>query len=86
MKTENGVKKVDYKVKGKKRCTDCGMLLKQNSEVKGHTKCYVCFKVSKGKKIANIYEVVNGCKTNKVVGTRDFVKEQKANIRKYRNN
>lgn len=86
MKTENRVKKVDYKELSNKKCSECGRPLKKNSEMKGHTKCYVCFKIVNGKTTANIYEVINGVKTGKVIGKRDFLKEQKTNKLKYRFN
>jgi hypothetical protein len=76
--------KVNYSIMSSIRCSVCGRPLKKNSELKKHTKCYVCFKLSKGKKSANIYKVVDGMKTNVVIGKRDFVAEQKANIKKYK--
>ncbi len=84
MKTENRVKKVDYKELSDVRCKVCGCRLKKNSKIKGHTQCYICFKVSQGKYTANKYEVVNGVKTNKILSVRDFKKEQSKNIRRYK--
>ena len=84
MKTENGVKKVDYKVLSDKKCKVCGITLKKNSELKGHTTCYVCYKLSQGKKFAYKYKVINGVRTNEIESKRDFVKEQAENIRKYK--
>jgi hypothetical protein len=83
MKTENRVIKVDYKVLSSVRCKECGRPLKKNSEFKGHTKCYVCFKISQGKTAANIYKIVKGIKTAEVIGRRDFLKEQRANKARY---
>ena len=72
---ENSLKKVDYKVMSDKKCNVCGISLKKNSELKGHTMCYVCFKVSKGK----YYQI------NKKTGLkRDFRKEQARNIKMYK--
>lgn len=69
-------KKVDYKEMSKKRCRICNAPLKKNSEMKGHTKCYVCFKLSKKK----FYAI------NKKTGVkRDFRKEQLRNIKRYKN-
>lgn len=84
MKTEKRVKKVDYSIMSDKKCRVCGAPLKKNSEIKGHTQCYVCFKVSKGRTIVNKYEVVNGFKTGKVIGKKDLLKIQKENIKKYK--
>lgn len=84
MKTENGVKKVDYKELSDTKCKVCGCRLKKNSEQEGHTQCFVCFKVSQGKFTANKYEVVNDVKTGKILSTRDFRKEQTINIRRYK--
>jgi hypothetical protein len=73
---ESRFKKVDYKEMSKKRCVKCNAPLKKNSEMKGHTQCYVCFKLSKGK----LYAI------NKKTGKkRDFRKEQLNNIRLYKN-
>ena len=83
MKTGTQIKKVDYSVMSGENCKTCGRPLKQNSTNKGHTLCYVCFKVSQGKKTANIHLVVNGVKTNEIVGERNFIKEQQDNIKKY---
>ncbi len=84
MKTGTQIKKVDYKIMSVARCKTCNKPLKENSRQKGHTMCYVCFKLSKGKTSANIYSIVNGVKTNEIIGKRDFIKEQKANIKKYK--
>jgi hypothetical protein len=69
---ESRLKKVDYSIMSNKNCT-CGRPLKKNSELKGHKRCYVCFKLKSGKKTTTN----NGKK-------RDFVKEYWANIRTYR--
>jgi len=66
------LKKVDYLILGKTNCT-CGRPLKKNSELKGHTRCYVCFKLKQGKK-----EVTSNGKK------RCFVKEYWENIRIYK--
>ena len=79
MKTENRVKKVDYKELSDKRCKACGRQLKKNSELKGHTQCYVCFKISKGKKEMHEHKTINGVKT--LVKTVDLVQLQKQNKR-----
>ena len=42
-------KKVDYKILSIAVCKVCNRPLKQNSYIKGHTHCFVCFKISKGK-------------------------------------
>lgn len=45
-------KKVDYKLMSDKKCPDCGEPIKQNVANRVHKpKCYVCFKISLGKKI-----------------------------------
>ncbi len=84
MKTGTQIRKMDYQIMSTDKCTVCNRPLKENSHQKGHTKCYVCFKVSRGKKKVNIYLVVNGVKTKEVIGVRDFEKEQKANIEKHK--
>lgn len=84
MTTGTQIKKVDHSIMSDKVCKVCGRPLKENSAQKGHDKCYVCFKVSNGKKTANIYLIVNGIKTNEIIGERNFIKEQKANIEKYK--
>ena len=86
MKTGIKIKKVDYSIKSDEKCKVCGRPLKENSAQKGHTLCYVCWKVSKGKNTAYIYLVVNGQKTKGIIGKRDFLKEQKANIEIYKCN
>ena len=43
-------KKVDYKNLSNVKCKICGKPLKQNSANKGHTQCFVCFKLSQGKR------------------------------------
>lgn len=83
MKTGTQIK-VDHSIMSDKKCKDCNRPLKENSARKGHTMCYVCMKVSNGKKTANIYLVVNGIKTKEIIGERNFIKEQKANIEKYK--
>jgi hypothetical protein len=66
-------KKVDYKILSNVNCTICGRPLKQNTAAKGHTKCYVCFKLSQGKR----YYYKKGVKIDRLA-------IQKANILEYK--
>ena len=90
MKTENAVKKVSYSKMSNKKCPNCGAPLKENKVIKGHTDCYVCFKIKNGKYYAYQYAVIDGVKsqvfdpkTGRPKIRRDFRKEQAENRRKY---
>lgn len=48
-KQNQNQKKVDYKLLSKTTCKECNRPLKLNSEYKGHTLCFVCFKIANGK-------------------------------------
>lgn len=56
-------KKVDSKNLSKVKCKVCGKPLKQNSVSKGHTQCFICFKLSEGKRI--YFE--NGIKKDRLI-------------------
>ena len=75
--------KVDFKVISNKCCTVCNKPLKKNSELKNHTKCYVCFKVSQGKLLVNEYKIIGGQKV--LIKKIDLKKLQLENMRIYRN-
>lgn len=78
-------KKVDYKVKSDKKCPYCGEYLKQNAVIKRYTMCYVCKKISDGKKVTYKYYFDNSgrhVQTDKYgnpVIAKDFIKLQKEN-------
>lgn len=46
-------KKVSYKLISDKKCKECNKPLKINQVNKGFKICYVCFQISKGKKVMN---------------------------------
>ncbi len=49
-------KKVDYKILSTVRCKECNRPLKENSAMKGHTLCFVCFKIADGKGTKELIE------------------------------
>ena len=84
MVQEKKNQKVDYKIKSDKRCKECGELLKQNVVNKNPYArlCYVCFKISKGKKVVNKYRIVNGVRTHEIVKTINLLELQARNKRR----
>jgi len=73
--------KVDYTVMSDRKCKECGEPLKQNvvNRNKHACLCYVCFKLSKGKKMQNKYSIVDGHKT--IIGTINLLDKQRNNRR-----
>ena len=49
-------RKVDYKVLSVIKCKACNKPLKQNSYIKGHKICFVCFKIADGKQTPELLE------------------------------
>lgn len=76
-------RKVDNKILSEKICSKCGRPLKKNSENKGHTMCYVCFKISKGKTSVSEHKIIHGEKV--FIRKINLIKIQAENIRMYRN-
>lgn len=70
-----------------KYCPDCGRRIKAKiaASFKGIPKCYICFKISKGKKEIHKYKVEKGylIRPLTIIKTIDLLKLQKDNRRKY---
>jgi len=79
---QNQKVKVYYSVMSNKKCKECGEPIKQNvvNNNPHACLCYVCFKLSQGKKEASKHRVINDEKI--FIKRRDFIQEQKKNRRK----
>jgi len=77
--------KVDYTIMSTKKCKTCNAPIKQNVVIRNPHACYcyVCFKLSKGKKVTRLHKVINGDKV--FIREVDLIKIQKQNIKRYKN-